>query len=94
MRITSIYVVLVSFLMVSLIEYDVSGYFFFGDIRKHWFRSLIHLLILGTVFFYPSLAFFLMAAFYVFYGPGRYLVRLVGRRNGEAGEEIIPESQP
>jgi CDP-diacylglycerol--serine O-phosphatidyltransferase len=91
LRITNVYVVLVSFLMVSLIRYDVSGYFFFGEIKKHGFRSLIILFIFLTLLVYPSLAFFLMAAFYVFYGLGRFIIRLVSGKEDE--EEVETEIQ-
>ncbi len=74
LRISSLSIVLVSFLMVSLIKYDVSVDFFFGEIRQHKIRSLINLLIFGTLFFYPSLAFFLISVFYIFYCLGRSII--------------------
>jgi CDP-diacylglycerol---serine O-phosphatidyltransferase len=91
LRITSLYTVLVSFLMVSLIKYDVSGYFFFGEIKKHWFRSIMNVLIVLMVFFYPSLAFFLMAVFYIFYGLGRLVTGLWNKK--EDDEQVETEIQ-
>lgn len=87
LHITTLYLVLVSLLMVSLIKYDISGRFFFGDIKKHWFRSLINLCIVGVLFFYPSLAFFLISVFYIFYGLIRALLGLARRNEEEPKEE-------
>jgi len=93
LRIASIYTVLVSFLMVSLIKYDVSGYFFFGEIKKHWFRSIMNVLIVLTLFVYPSLAFFLMGVFYVFYGLVRFFTGLLNRKEGEEETETEIQTQ-
>ena len=78
------YVVLVSVLMVSNIHYDVSRYFFFGDIKEHKFRSAVNFLILMLMFWHPGFGCYAIASFYILYG----LVRAVfgsGEPDDDAG---------
>ncbi|OGJ93718.1 MAG: CDP-diacylglycerol--serine O-phosphatidyltransferase [Candidatus Raymondbacteria bacterium RifOxyC12_full_50_8] len=68
LRITIGYLVVVSFLMVSLVKYPTSFGFFFNDIRGHKIRSFINALLVVILFIYPSVTFFLVSVFYIAYG--------------------------
>jgi CDP-diacylglycerol---serine O-phosphatidyltransferase len=93
-RVTVFYTLLVSVLMVSLVEHDITSRFFFGEIRKHWLRSIINFLIalyliVGYILFDDAgTACFLVAAFYIFYSLG-----LAFRRFIDSGDDSDSEVQ-
>ena len=86
LRVAVFYTLLVSVLMVSQVKYDVSYNFFFGEIRRHLFRSTVNGLIFILLFVYPSLAFFAVSSFYILYGIVRGLFGL-GKDGPGAPEE-------
>jgi len=85
-RITTLYTILVSVLMVSVIEYDTSNFFFFGKIKTHWFRSIINFFIVCFLFVNAGIAFFLIGIFYITYNIGRAILRFIRSK-----DESVPE---
>lgn len=67
LRITVIFAITVSILMVSTIEFSISGNFFFGQIMKNKIRSAINLAIFLFLFYNAGVAFFLISVFYIAY---------------------------
>jgi CDP-diacylglycerol--serine O-phosphatidyltransferase len=92
LRVTVFYTLLVSVLMVSQVKYDISYNFFFGEIRKHLFRSFVNGALFILLFVYPSLAFFAVAAFYILYGIVRGIMGL-GKGEGGPGAGPPPEEE-
>ncbi len=84
-RLAVLWTLLVSLLMVSVVEYSVTARFFLGEMRQHWFRTLVNAFILidlvaGYVLFDDAgTAFFLLGAFYVGYHLWLAGVRLLKR---------------
>lgn len=70
-RITVFWTLMVSLLMVSVVEFSITARFFLAEMRKHWFRTLVNVLILvdmvaGYILFDDAgTAFFLLGAFYI-----------------------------
>ena len=91
------WVLLVSLLMVSRIEFSIFARFFLIDKRRHWFRTLCNALILGymvagyMLFDDAGTAFFLLGVFYIAY----HVTLAAGRRlaaNGNGKPAGIPKS--
>lgn len=89
LRVTAGCVVVVSLLMVSTIHYDTFFGFLFNDWRKHWFRSIVWLVLIVVLFIHPALSFFVIAFFYLFYG----IVESIRERTKEDPEQDTIEIQ-
>lgn len=74
-RIIIFYSLLISFLMISQLEYDVPYHFFFGNLKKHILKSIIIFAICITLFIYPGIAFFCIALFYILNGIAKNLFK-------------------
>jgi CDP-diacylglycerol---serine O-phosphatidyltransferase len=72
-RISVAWVLLVSLLMVSRVEFSIFARFFFIENRKHWIRTTLNVLIIGymaasyVLFDDAGTAFFLLGIFYIGY---------------------------